>query len=176
MKTEGFPKGDVCYLDTEGGDWSAALVDYAAAWINETNNNTDYTSGMYALPKVADAIMAKAPRVIYWVCRADYACSWNAGAKVYQGAEGSDEYWRFHRPDPTTPHPKAIMWQWCLALGSIPCSLWGINIDINSSAVLDPSKAGQQTPNWYPPPEEKTLEQRMTDVERRLTELEKKAT
>ena len=103
MKAEGFPKGDVCYLDVEGGNWSAALVAYAAAWINETNNNTDYTAGMYALPNVADAIMVKAPRAIYWACRADYACSWDAGAKVYQGAEGSDEYWRFHRPDHPSP-------------------------------------------------------------------------
>jgi hypothetical protein len=175
MKAEGFPKGDVCYLDVEGGNWSAALVAYAAAWINETNNNTDYTAGMYALPNVADAIMAKAPRVIYWACRADYACSWDAGAKVYQGAEGSDEYWRFHRPDPATPHPKAIMWQWCLALGSVPCSLWGVNIDINSTAVLDPSKAGQQKPDPpFLPPAEITLEQRIIDVERRLTELEMK--
>lgn len=34
MKAEGFPRGDVCYLDVEGDNWSAALVTYAAAWIN----------------------------------------------------------------------------------------------------------------------------------------------
>jgi hypothetical protein len=66
---------------------------------------------------------------------------------VYQGAEGSDAYRRFRRPDPAEPHHKAIMWQWCLALGSVPCSLWGIDIDINSTYVLDPSKAGQQKPH-----------------------------
>jgi hypothetical protein len=175
MKTEGFPKGDVCYLDVEGGNWSAALVTYAAAWINETNDSTDYTAGMYALPNVADAIMAKAPRVVYWACRADYACSRDAGAKVYQGAEGSDEYWRFRRPDPTEPHPKAIMWQWCLALGSIPCSLWGTDIDINSSAVLDPSKAGQQEPDpEVVPPAETAPQEHMKRLEKRLAELEKK--
>jgi hypothetical protein len=77
--------------------------------------------------------------------------------------------------DPTIPHPKAIMWQWCLALGSVPCSLWEINIDINSTAVPDPSKAGQQKPDPpFLPPAEITLEQRIIDVERRLTELEKK--
>ena len=173
MKSEEFPEGDVCYLDVEGGDWSADLVDYAAAWINETNNNTAYTAGLYAAPNVADLIITEAPRFVYWAVRADYTCSPDAGVKVYQGAKGSDEYWRFHRPDPATPHHKAIMWQWCLALGKIKCSLWDIVIDINSTAVLDPSKAGQQKPEPpFEPREEMTLEERMTEMERRLMKLE----
>jgi hypothetical protein len=57
----------------------------------------------------------------------------------------------------------------------VPCSLGGVNIDINSTAVLDPSKAGQQKPDPpFLPPAEITLEQRIIDVERRLTELEMK--
>lgn len=152
MREEGFPEASVCYLDVEGGDVNSRLVDYAAAWINEVNDHTPYEAGMYASPRVADAIMAEAPDVVYWAVRADFACSPEVNAEVYGGAKGDDSYWTFDRPDPGKPHGKAVMWQWCLALGNRPCKLWDVPIDINTISMLDPSKAKSPAPSPDPVP------------------------
>ncbi len=138
--------GSVLYLDIEnGGTMPNNQVDYVTSWVNEVSSNTSYWAGVY--------------------------CSSVQTAKQITEHVGAIPVWAYHPPDPgsatvdlsteTPPDPArcgfatALVWQYRMNLnGAVTTIKWtdsatgtakSLVVDLNSAAVLDPSK-GLPTP------------------------------
>lgn len=135
MRQSGFPPGSFVFLDLENGPpFNATQQAYVAAWVN-TVKGGGFGPGVYCSYLMGAEVHALCPEARIWVFH------------VRSTADHIATGGTFPAPDPkTSGYAGAIMWQREMAAKiTVPGGL--LLVDLNTSAVADPSAPATQSPS-----------------------------
>lgn len=150
LRSNGFPIKTVCYLDVEDRTVTHPLVTYAASWIG-TIKGLGFRAGLYCDATrggVADAVAEK----VGWDAFRLWAVpvGTEIWVKVHPHAHPNG-YQTYPTHDPADYHAKAFGVQYAEAgFSDDPPEVFGVQVDLNSFPVKDPSTP-EKAPDPGPP-------------------------